>query len=50
MWKLIWGENVGNDVWRRNANFIYLMKFLNFRTHIGGTSQNENKIGKNIHV
>ena len=43
-------KNVGNDVWRRNANFIYLMKFLNFRTHFGGTFQNENKIGKNIHV
>ena len=26
------------------------MKFLNFRTHFGGSSQNENKIGKNIHV
>ena len=50
MRKFIWGENVGNDVWRRNANFIYLMKFLNFRTHFGGTSQNENKIGKNIRV
>ena len=28
--------------------FIYLMKFLNFRTHFSGTSKNENKIGKNI--
>jgi len=26
------------------------MKFLNFRTHFGGSSQIENKIGKNIHV
>ena len=43
-------KTVGNDVVRRNANFIYLMKFLNFRTHFSGTSQNENKIGKNIHV
>ena len=50
MRKFIWGVNVGNDVWRRNANFIYLMKFLNFRTHFGGTSQIENKIGKNIRV
>jgi len=50
MWKFIWGENVGNDVWRRNANFIYLMKFLNFRTHFGGTFKIENKIGKNICV
>ena len=47
MWKFVWGENVGNDVVRRNAIFIYLTKFLNFRTHFGGTSQNENKIGKN---
>ena len=46
----LYGENVGNDVWRHNANFIYLMKFLNFRTHFGGSSQNENKIGKNIRV
>ena len=50
MWNFIWDENVGNDVWRRNANFIYLVKFLNFRTHFGGSSQNENKIGKNIRV
>ena len=50
MWLFICGENVGNDVWRRNANFIYLMKFLNFRTHFGGTFKNENKIGKNIRV
>ena len=50
MWKFIWCENVGNDVWRHNANFIYLMKFLNFRTHFGGTFKNENKIGKNIRV
>ena len=50
MWNFIWGENVGNDVWRHNANFIYLMKFLNFRTHFGGTFKNENIIGKNIHV
>ena len=50
MWKFIWDENVGNDVWRRIAKFIYLMKFLNFRTHFGGTSQNENKIGKNIRI
>jgi len=50
MWKFIWLINVGNDVWRRNANFIYLMKFLNFRTHFGGTFKNENKIGKNIRV
>ena len=50
MWKFIWDENVGNDVWRRNANFIYLVKFLNFRTQFGGSSQNENKIGKNICV
>ena len=42
--------NVGNDVWRHNANFTYLMKFLNFRTHFGGTSQTENKIGKNMCV
>ena len=35
---------------RHNANLIYLMKFLNFRTHFGGTSQIENKIGKNICV
>ena len=26
------------------------MKFLNFRTHFGGTFKNENKIGKNIRV
>jgi len=50
MWKFIWGKNVGNDVVRRNAIFIYLMKFLNFRTHFGGTFKNENKIGKYIHV
>ena len=50
MWKFIWGENVGNDVVRHNANFIYLMKFLNFRTQFGGTFKNENKIGKNIRV
>jgi len=50
MWKFIWGVNVGNDVWRHNANFIYLMKFLSFGTHFGGTFKNENKIGKNIHV
>ena len=50
MRKFIWGENVGNDVCIRNANFIYLMKFLNFRTHFGGTFKNENKIGKNIRV
>jgi len=50
MWKFIWGENVGNDVLRRNANFIYLMKFLSFRTHFGGTFKNDNKIGKNIRV
>jgi len=50
MWKFIWGENVGNDVVRRNAIFIYLMKFLNVCTHFGGTSQNEKKIGKNIRV
>ena len=37
-------------LWRHNANFIYLMKFLNFRTHFGGTFKNENKIGKNIRV
>ena len=43
-------KTFGNDVVRRNANFIYLMKFLNFRTHFGGTFKNENKIGKNIHV
>ena len=49
-WKFIRGKNVGNDVVRRNANFIYLMKFLNFRTQFGGTSQIENKIGKNIRV
>ena len=40
----------GDDVVRRNANFIYLMKFLNFCTHFGGTFKNENKIGKNICV
>ena len=39
-------SNVGNDVVRHNANFIYLMKFLNFRTHFGGSSQNENKLVK----
>ena len=50
MWKFICCENVVNDVWRRNANFTYLMKFLNFRTHFVGTFQNENKIGKNIRV
>ena len=50
IWNFIWGVNVGNDVWRRNANFIYLIKFLNFRTHFGGTFKNENKIGKNIRV
>jgi len=50
MWLFICGENVGNDVWRHNANFIYLMKFLNFCTHFGGTFKNENKIGKNIRV
>ena len=50
MWSFIWIKNVGNDVVRHNANFIYLMKFLNVRTHFGGSSQNENKIGKNIHV
>ena len=50
MWKFVWGENVGNDVVRRNAIFIYFMKFLNFRTHFGGTFKNENKIGKNICV
>ena len=50
MWKFIWGKNVGNDVWRHNANLIYLTKFLNFRAHFGGSSQNENKIGKNIRV
>jgi len=50
MRKFIYGENVGNDVWRHNANFIYRMKFLNFCTHFGGTFKNENKIGKNIRV
>ena len=50
MWKFIWGVNVGNDFWRHNANFIYVLKFLNFCTLFSGTSQNENKIGKNIHV
>ena len=50
MRKFIWDENVEYDVVRRNANFTYLMKFLNFRTHFGGSSQNENKIGKNIRV
>ena len=50
MWKFIYGENVGNDVVRHNAIFIYLMKFLQFRTHFGGTFKNENKIGKNIRV
>ena len=50
MWKFIWDENVGNDVVRRNANFTYLMKFLIFCTLFSGTSQNENKIGKNIRV
>ena len=50
MWLFIWGKKLWNDVVRRNANFIYLMKFLNFRTHFGGSSQNENKIGKNIRV
>ena len=39
-------SNVGNDVWRCNANFIYRMKFLNFYTIFGGTFKNENKIGK----
>ena len=43
-------ETFGNDVVRRNAILIYLMKFLNLRTHFGGTFKNENKIGKNIHV
>ena len=33
-----------------HANFIYLMKFLNFRTHFGGTFENENIIGKNMCV
>ena len=50
MWRFIWDENVKNDIVRRNAIFIYLMKFLNFRTYFGGTFQNENKIGKNIRV
>ena len=50
MWKFIWGKNVGNDVWRRNANFTYLMKFLIFRTLFGGTFKIENKIVKNIRV
>jgi len=39
-----------SDLKLDNANFIYLMKFLNFRTHFGGTFKNENKIGKNICV
>ena len=50
MWKFIWGEIVGNDVVRHNAILIYQMKFLNFRTHFGGTFKNENIIGKNIRV
>ena len=50
IWRFIWDGNVGNDVWRRNANFIYLMKFLIFRTLFGGTFKNENKMGKNIRV
>jgi len=50
MWRFIWDEKLGNDVVRHNAIFIYLMKFLNFRTHFGGTFKNENKIGKNICV
>jgi len=50
MRKFVWDKNLRNDVCRRNANFIYLMKFLNFRTHFGGTFKNENKIGKNIRV
>ena len=50
MWKFIWGVNVGNDVWRHNANFTYLMKFLNFCTLFSGTFKNENIIGKNIRV
>ena len=36
----------GNDVVRRNANFIYLMKFLNFRTHFGGTFKIKIKLAK----
>ena len=50
MSKFIWLQNVENDVVRHIAIFIYLMKFLNFRTHFGGTFKNENKIGKNICV
>jgi len=50
MWSFIWIKTFGNDVVRRNAILIYMMKFLNFRTHFGGTFKNENKIGKNIHV
>ena len=50
MWKFVCDETVGNDVWRSNAIFVYLMKFLIFRTHFGGTFKNENKIGKNIRV
>ena len=48
--KFTWLQNAENDVVRHNAIFIYLIKFLDFRTHFGGTFKIENKIGKNIHV